>query len=1089
MNTQLLESLLKLFAIIVREDGLTDQNETLVRNFLSQQFNESTARSYLGVFRKYIEQEASINDQDNIMLLSHEVNNELNYEQKIFILIRVIELAFSDTRMSKNEIEKIMLFAKHLNIDLQEYEFIYQFITTSQLIQIEHASIIHISLEESTGGENVTSADFTGEYLSAIHLKTGNMLIIRYLGSGNFILNGQQLKPGIVQILKPGAVIRGPKIEPIYFSDVLDKFLYSTRETKIILEARNIFYRFREGKMGLNGVQLVEESGRMVAIMGGSGAGKSTLLNVLNGNLKPLEGTVMINGISIHSNSDEIQGIIGYVAQEDVLVEELTVFDNLYYNAKLCFNYKKPFELELMVNNTLNELGLQEIKDLKVGNLSNDKLISGGQRKRLNIAMELIREPGVLFVDEPTSGLSSQDSQNVMDLLKELAHKGKLVIVVIHQPSSDIFKLFDRLLLLDLGGYPVFYGKPSEALRYFRKHLDYVNSDQVECPECGNINPEQIFMLLETKVIDEFGKPTSLRKMTPRQWFRLYRQSQEEKDRQRELQYKEAISEAIKEDEAEKLKEKSQSGRRFSFTLIGNKKSEEQKTEEKSHIHLEQNSAQIRRQKIKKLKSRVVEYEKLSPSASIPSKLKQIRIFMKRDIFAKLANTSYLALSSLIAPILGLGISFLLRSTPLDEDIKNYSLFFNDDLPVYLFVSILIALFIGLTISSQEILKDRKIRKREQFLHLSTFSYLIAKISVLFGLVAIQMLVYVLAGAWVLEITDLLFYHWFLLFSTACFAILLGLNLSATFYSAVTIYVTIPILLIPQIVLSGTMVSFHQLNPLISNIEVVPIVSDLAASRWAYEAIAVRQFKDNKFQELFYNYDKEISNSRYKINYYLTALETKLGYCNQHCEDINNKDRVNQQLAFLKSELEKEFLTFDMIPNNFYNILNRLYMPRFNSVVGKDVQRIINIIRNKYQKREETARLKKEKYIKQLESKNVNLEFLQHKYDNEALGKAVQNIDKRKMLIEYKGKLIRVSDPIYQEPKINKSFLDYREHFYAPQKGFLGQKFDAYWFNIMVIWSMTITLYITLYNETFRKTLELLSSLWARLNNWWNSPN
>jgi ABC-type multidrug transport system ATPase subunit len=92
-----------------------------------------------------------------------------------------------------------------------------------------------------------------------------------------------------------------------------------------------------------------------------------------------------------------------------------------------------------------------------------NKTISGGQRKRLNIALELIREPSILYLDEPTSGLSSRDSENVMDLLRELTLKNKLVFVVIHQPSSELFKMFDRVAILDTGGRMVYFGNPVEA--------------------------------------------------------------------------------------------------------------------------------------------------------------------------------------------------------------------------------------------------------------------------------------------------------------------------------------------------------------------------------------------------------------------------------------------------------------------------------------------------------------------------------------------------------------------------------------------------------------------------------------------------
>ena len=204
---------------------------------------------------------------------------------------------------------------------------------------------------------------------------------------------------------------------------------------------------------------LFRSGGQLIGILGGSGVGKSTLLNVLNGNYIPSSGKILINGFNLHIDKEKLQGIIGFVPQDDLLIEELSVFQNLYYNAKLCMANMPETELKRTVDKLLEDLDLYEIRNLTVGSPLN-KFISGGQRKRLNIALELIREPMVLFVDEPTSGLSSMDSEMVMDLLKEQALKGKLVIVNIHQPSSEIYKMFDKLLILDRGGYMIYYGNP-----------------------------------------------------------------------------------------------------------------------------------------------------------------------------------------------------------------------------------------------------------------------------------------------------------------------------------------------------------------------------------------------------------------------------------------------------------------------------------------------------------------------------------------------------------------------------------------------------------------------------------------------------
>ena len=304
-----------------------------------------------------------------------------------------------------------------------------------------------------------------------------------------------------------------------------------------VVEINNLTVQYSDVK-ALDDVSLVVNQGDFLGIIGPNGAGKSTLLNVLNGTSLPSEGEVLINGTDIYSGDTGIDGIIGFVSQDDLLIEELSVYQNLYYNAKLCFEDYKEEQLLEVVNRVLKNLGLFEIRDIQVGTPLNKK-ISGGQRKRLNIALELIREPAVLFLDEPTSGLSSRDSENILDLLKELTFKGKLVFVVIHQPSSDIFKMFDRLLILDTGGYLIYNGNPVDSIMYFKSKVQAADWNESECATCGNVNPEQVFNIIETSVLDEFGKLTHTRRISPKEWgehFKeQYKEAEQEHATQKEL--------------------------------------------------------------------------------------------------------------------------------------------------------------------------------------------------------------------------------------------------------------------------------------------------------------------------------------------------------------------------------------------------------------------------------------------------------------------------------------------------------------------------------------------------------------------------
>ena len=166
----------------------------------------------------------------------------------------------------------------------------------------------------------------------------GNLYFIRYIGVNEINMNGQLIEKEKVYAFNTGSSIRNQQIDPIYYSDIVSWFAEDKIKSRIVFEVQNVHYLFRSGKVGLHDISFTEQSGRLVGIMGASGAGKSTLLNVLNGTIASHLGRVLINGIDIHHGSREIEGLIGHVSQDDLLIEELTVFQNLYYNARLCFD-------------------------------------------------------------------------------------------------------------------------------------------------------------------------------------------------------------------------------------------------------------------------------------------------------------------------------------------------------------------------------------------------------------------------------------------------------------------------------------------------------------------------------------------------------------------------------------------------------------------------------------------------------------------------------------------------------------------------------------------------------------------------------
>jgi ABC-type multidrug transport system ATPase subunit len=225
----------------------------------------------------------------------------------------------------------------------------------------------------------------------------------------------------------------------------------------------------REMKTLLDDVSFKALPGDMIALMGPSGAGKTTLLLALNGYLPPTSGMVRINGEDLYNIYDTLRGSIGYVPQDDLVHPELTVFEAVRYSAKFRLppDYSEA-EIDARVEQTIKDLGLEGVKNLQIGR-PEKKILSGGQRKRVNIALELVTDPVILFLDEPTSGLAADDTTALITLLHDLTKAtGKTIIMTIHQPAKDEFEKFTHCFVMGYGGVPMFFGPTRpDAYRFF----------------------------------------------------------------------------------------------------------------------------------------------------------------------------------------------------------------------------------------------------------------------------------------------------------------------------------------------------------------------------------------------------------------------------------------------------------------------------------------------------------------------------------------------------------------------------------------------------------------------------------------------
>ncbi|KAK4479237.1 hypothetical protein RD792_014748 [Penstemon davidsonii] len=223
------------------------------------------------------------------------------------------------------------------------------------------------------------------------------------------------------------------------------------------------------------------EPGSFTALMGPSGSGKSTLLDALSGRLAAnafLSGTILLNGRKAKLSF----GTAAYVTQDDNLIGTLTVRETISYSARLRLPDRMPWpDKRALVESTIVEMGLQDCADTVIGNW-HLRGISGGEKRRVSIAVEILMRPRLLFLDEPTSGLDSASAFFVTQTLRALSRDGRTVIASIHQPSSEVFELFDRLYLLS-GGKTVYFGQASEA--YEARSLFFAQAG-FPCPALRN---------------------------------------------------------------------------------------------------------------------------------------------------------------------------------------------------------------------------------------------------------------------------------------------------------------------------------------------------------------------------------------------------------------------------------------------------------------------------------------------------------------------------------------------------------------------------------------------------------------------------
>jgi len=612
-----------------------------------------------------------------------------------------------------------------------------------------------------------------------------------------------------------------------------DRIIEEERNVVRLLEVRELFHRFDGRDTALDGISFQARRGEMVCVMGPSGCGKSTLLRVLGAQLKPRAGEVLMNSLPLYGNLGSLSPYIAYIPQEDAFDPLLRVQENLDCSVAIRCPHLRTEDRRRRVEAKLAELGLADLR-MRLSGTPQQKHLSGGERKRLNAGLDMIGISDVYLFDEPTSGLSSKDSEHVLDIIRSLA-RNKIVLASIHQPSSRLLNMFDKALLLDKGGKMVFFGTPQEMLDYFwRAYNEETGSADTSESAPAILTPDFVFDVLETPLRDiggdiiqersADGHLVAARRFPPNFW----------RDRFQSHTMLESFTNAP--DGRANTSTGTGTGTGGALTLLRTPRDESQ-------------SATRPRQAPR------------PPTHSLREEGILFGTHLKRALLSKLRNRTNLLATLLEAPALAFLISTVLKYS--EDDSYTFASAFH--IPTYLFMSLVVAMFLGLTNSADEIIRDRYMLSRERNHNLRTFYYLSGKIISLATFALIQCVIYLLIGNWVLEIRDMFFIHLWWMFATALTGVCLGLLISSLVNDIRTALNAIPLLLIPQIILGGALIKYEEMNrnlDLAYSVErwlvkagaeepqsgsrlKVPFICQFMPLRWTYEGILISQAKMN----------------------------------------------------------------------------------------------------------------------------------------------------------------------------------------------------------------------------------------------------
>lgn len=834
MTYESLIHITKLFAIVINKSNDITKDIAIKEfsKFLQLHIETKYIKEFEDLFSLYLDSFSSFASNKKTALNSvkliticEEIKENLYPQYRVSIVFYLINLIFQ-IKNNNNSLEFLTLVSELLALSNENYKKLYDFINSEK----EKFS--------STLKNNET------KLLKYFYFEKYQAVIVKILNKNIKINNEKAIKDNFY-IIFSNDFFSYKTQQKFYFADFVkndiqktEPIAVSVQNLEIKIKEQTIFHKFSCDFF----------SGELVGIIGKSGSGKTSFLKALSGLNKKFEGKILCDNNINKAFVNQFNSFIPFFTVKEHLLQRLNFL-----------NIPKNKHNEILAS-VLENVALSEEKNKVAINSDNTaKELSGGQLKRLAIAMELLGNPNLLLLDEATSGLASNDALSLLSILKTITKENKIVITSIHQPDYECFMSFDKILIIDEGGYPIYFDSPLKSIDYFRNIFKRIDKNSLLE---NYFNPSVLLQLINEKKLNENGRKTNKREKTAEELYSIFDENIQKKQ----------ISTKIKK--------------------------ETQKPKTKNYI------------------------------------FKSLFSQLKFSFLVDIKNKWRIFLLKFVPLIAGILLSSLCKYSSSDI----YTLSFNTNIPVWILIILLTAFFIGLISSAHEFIFLRQFHKIENLIQNKNIYLNLAKILKYLFYSAIQAFLLIFIAIFLLKIQFHFIYLFLILWTIVFCGNLISLLLSKFFNNISTIYLLIPLIIIPQMIFSGAMINYKFFNKNFPKYNEIPIFADIMPIRWATEACIVNFFINNDYQKIFFKDKQQFIEAEFMLNnlrknsvkqnknkeqikFYLKQYKEAKNNIDKNINAIKNKETlISKQTNF---EINK--ICYNNFDNTIYKVSNNYY--------------------------------------------------------------------------------------------------------------------------------------------------------------------